>query len=145
EQGDDRVLACSRQRLRTSDPATGETLWEIEGHYRDANPQWYGERILISKEEGQVQLLDPGSGETQVEIESGVARLDKAGLVRDGSRVVVTGPGGRVAAVDLDDGSNQVLGQISIDYVYSTPLLEDDLYVVATMGGELRGYRLPPS
>lgn len=145
EQGDDRVLACSRQRLRTSDPATGETLWEIEGHYRDANPQWYGEKILISKEEGQVQLLDPGSGETQVEIESGVARLDKAGLVRDGSRVVVTGPGGRVAAVDLDDGSNQVLGQISIDYVYSTPFLEDDLYVVATMGGELRGYRLPPS
>ena len=138
----DLVLACSRQRLRAVERATGETVWEVEGHFRLATPFRHGDDVIIAKEEGQVMLLDPATGVVRVELET-VPLLATAGLVVDGSTVTVTGAGGLVAQVDVATESVRILGQVGRSYAFSTPVItESGLYVVGTLSGELRAHQV---
>ena len=102
------------------------------------------ERILVVSEQGTVMLLDPATGDAELEVET-VPYIKNADYLVQDSTVIVTGAGGLVATVDLEDGSSQILGQMAPDYVFSTPVLSADggQYIVATMNGDLRGYPLP--
>lgn len=139
----DLVLACSRQRLRAVARDTGETAWEIEGHFRLATPIRYGDDVIVANEEGQVLLLDPSTGEVRTELPT-VPMLATAGLIVEDSVVTVTGPGGLVARADVASQETTILGQVGGSHVFSTPVVtESGLFVVGTLDGELRGHRLP--
>src|SRR5699024_9974754 len=138
----DLLLACSRQRLRTVVRATGETVWEIEGHFRLATPFRYGDDVVIATEEGQVMVLDPATGAVRDELDT-VPQLATAGLVHRDAEVVVTGAGGLVARVDLAERTSRIVGQVGHGFVWSTPVVtESGLYVVGTASGELRAHRI---
>lgn len=138
------LLACTKKSMRAVRRDTGELLWEREGGFGvSPAPRMWGEQILVVSESGTVLLLDPETGDADLEVET-VPYIKNADILMRGSTVIVTGVGGLVATVDLEDGSSQVLGQMAPDYVISTPVLSPDEshYIVATMGGELRSYPL---
>lgn len=138
----DLLLACSRQRLRLVVRDTGRTVWEITGHFRLATPFRYGDDVVLATEEGQVMVVDPATGAVRATLDS-VPQLATAGLVLRDSTAVVTGAGGLVARVDVDDRTSRIVGQVGHSHVWSTPVVTGEgLYVVATASGELRAHRL---
>lgn len=142
---DDRILTGSRASLLCLSRTTGEQLWQRDGGFAYTfAPRMWGDQVLAIEDTGIVLLLDPATGEASLEVPSVVPYMKNADcLVRD-STVFVTGAGGLVGAIDLDNGTARRVGQISTDYVFSSPVLSSDgsRYVVATMGGELRSYSL---
>lgn len=141
---DDLVLVSTVLQTRALHRVTGGTAWEIKGSYRHTAPVWSGEYLLYPEENGTVRLVDPADGSVHGQT-STVPQLANAGVVLTGTDAVVTGHGGLVYSVDTATMTSRVRGQISRDYVFSTPVAADrgKVYVVGTMGGELRGYAYP--
>lgn len=142
---DDAILACTKNALQAVSRANGDPIWDREGPFGvSPAPRMWGEQILVVSETGTVLLLDPATGDAELEVETVPYMKNADFLIRD-STVIVTGTGGLVATVDLDNGTSEVLGQMAPDYVLSSPILSPDEshYIVATMGAELRSYPLP--
>ena len=142
---EDSILACTKDSMRAVDRSSGDQIWEREGPFGvSPAPRMWRERVLVVSEQGTVMLLDPATGDAELEVET-VPYIKSADyLVRDAT-VIVTGIGGLVATVDLEKGTSEVLGQMAPDYVFSSPVLSPDEnhYIVATMNGDLRSYPLP--
>jgi len=141
----DAILACTKDSMQAVDRSGGDRIWEREGPFGvSPAPRMWRERVLVVSEEGTVMLLDPATGDAELEVET-VPYIKNADYLVRGSTVIVTGAGGLVATVDLEDGSSEVLGQMAPDYVFSSPVLSPDEnhYIVATMNGDLRSYPLP--
>lgn len=142
---DDAILACTKNSMQAVNRSSGDPIWDREGPFGvSPAPRMWGEQILVVSETGTVLLLDPATGDAELEVETVPYMKNADFLIRD-STVIVTGAGGLVATVDLDDGTSEVLGQMAPDYVLSSPVLSPDesQYIVATMGAELRSYPLP--
>lgn len=142
---DNALLAYSRYSMRAVTRSNGEMLWEREGAFSVCpGAQMWGDRVLSVSNNGTVLLLDPATGDVDLEVETVPYIKNADFLIRD-STVIITSVGGLVATVDLNDGASEIVGQMAPDYVFSSPVLSPDQshYIVATMGGELRSYPLP--
>ncbi|WP_168211893.1 PQQ-binding-like beta-propeller repeat protein [Ruania zhangjianzhongii] len=142
---DSALLAYSKDSMRAVRRSNGQLLWEREGSFSvcPAARMWGGQILSVSNN-GTVRLLDPTTGDADLEVETVPYIKNADYLIRD-STVIITSVGGLVATVDLESGASEVLGQMAPDYVMSTPVLSPDEshYIVATMNGDLRSYPLP--
>ncbi|GAA1291276.1 PQQ-binding-like beta-propeller repeat protein [Brachybacterium alimentarium] len=142
---DDALLAYSFDSMRAVKRSNGELLWEREGSFSVCpGARMWGDQVLSVSNNGTVLLLDPATGDADLEVETVPYIKNADFLIRD-TTVIITSVGGLVATVDLNDGASETVGQMAPDYVFSTPVLSPDQshYIAATMGGELRSYPLP--
>jgi outer membrane protein assembly factor BamB/3',5'-cyclic AMP phosphodiesterase CpdA len=141
----DAVLVNAKDTMSAVRRETGETIWRREGPFGVCPaPRMWHDQILAVSDKGTVMVLDPATGDSEWELDT-INYMKNADFLLRGSDMILTGAGGLVASVDLDDRSSRILGQILPDYVLSSPLLSADgsRYIVATMGGDVRSYPLP--
>jgi outer membrane protein assembly factor BamB len=125
-----RVFAAGRGgTLRALDRATGSVSWTASGRTGVLSA---GDGLLVlRRQDGGIEALDPASGETRWQAETGIAGLLPVALAE--GRVVVAGQG--VAA--LDAASGRLLWSAPLTAIAAPPVASGGLVLVGAEDGTL--------
>jgi outer membrane protein assembly factor BamB len=124
------VFAAGRGgTLRALDRATGSVVWSRSG--RTGVLSTGGGMLVLRRQDGGIEALDPASGETRWQAETGIAGLLPAALAE--GRVVVAGQG----AVALDAASGRTLWSADVPLISAPPVASGALVLLGADDGTL--------
>jgi outer membrane protein assembly factor BamB len=125
-----RVFAAGRGgTLRALDRATGSVVWSTSG--RTGVLSTGGGMLVLRRQDGGIEALDPASGETRWQAATGIAGLLPAALAE--GRVVVAGQG----AVALDAASGRTLWSADVQLISAPPVASGALVLLGADDGTL--------
>ena len=139
---DDTVLIATVSAGFALSRTTGELRWQIDKSYLYTPAQVLADGdLLLIDEWGEARRVDPGNGQERWVTDRMVSRSLDAAPIIDGDRALVVGTMGDLAVLDLTSGSYEVVRQLDVSPVVSSPSWTDDTLVVAHLDGTVRTYR----
>ena len=105
--GDRMVTACSDNKARIWDVASGKELLLLEGHTKPvmfAAYSWDGKRIVTASQDGSTRVWDAQNGHMMLIIQAHTGTAFSAAFSPDGNRIVTAGQDRTAAIWDASSG-----------------------------------------